>query len=211
MSKPTLGQAVERLRSILDDDAAPSCEVRAAAEAVASQCFGTAEMVRLTTRLLSKLDSGMAETCRHTDAEGDHGVIVEFKRALLALNGQVARFLRREDVTAYRRRLHNLGADTRETFIDKFPGDTEAPSLGLEIKPIHAPGRQYAVLRTCGDETLLEGDRVQVRLFLRGYAAAMGHPVLTALADAIDDEDAGNARILDMACAAAALVPGGGR
>ena len=56
---------------------------------------------------------------------------------------------------------------------DTFLSDTEAPSLGLYL--VKTPnGIAYEVKRASDDEFLFCGDRAQVRLFLRGYAAAQG-------------------------------------
>ena len=55
---------------------------------------------------------------------------------------------------------------------DTFLSDTEAESLGLYLGRVPAPTPTYRVYRTAADDLLFIGDRVQVRLFLRGYAAA---------------------------------------
>ena len=63
---------------------------------------------------------------------------------------------------------------------DTFLSDTEAPSLGLYL--VKTPnGIAYQVKRAADDEYLFTGDRGQVRLFLRGYAAALAHPAITHL------------------------------
>ena len=54
---------------------------------------------------------------------------------------------------------------------DTFLSDTEAPSLGLYLVRVPS-GIAYEVKRASDDEFLFCGNRVQVRLFLRGYAAA---------------------------------------
>ena len=101
---------------------------------------------------------------------------------------------------------------------DTFLSDTEAPSLGLYLVRVPS-GIAYEVKRsddgvyhsvnTGVDETLFCGSKAQVKLFLRGYAAALDHPAIKALSDAIDDEEAGNGRILDTAIEVANIAPGG--
>ena len=56
---------------------------------------------------------------------------------------------------------------------DTFLSDTEAPSLGLYLVAVPS-GIAYEVKRASDDEFLFCGSRTQVRLFLRGYAAARG-------------------------------------
>ena len=56
---------------------------------------------------------------------------------------------------------------------DTFLSDTEATSLGLYLGKLQGQVLPtYAVYRNHDHERLFVGDRVQVRLFLRGYAAA---------------------------------------
>ena len=107
-----LQTAIEDLRAALIDEDAGNGHVRDcafevvetyAAEDARTPTQATAQYL---TRLLSNLDSGMAETCRHTDAD-DTGVVPAFKRTLLELEAQVARFLRTEDVQRRRRRVHS--------------------------------------------------------------------------------------------------------
>ena len=63
---------------------------------------------------------------------------------------------------------------------DTFLSDTEAPSLGLYL--VKTPsGIAYEVKRADDDEYLFCGNRAQVRLFLRGYAAALGKASLLVL------------------------------
>ena len=91
---------------------------------------------------------------------------------------------------------------------DTFLSDTEAPSLGLYL--VKTPsGIAYEVKRADDDEYLFCGNRAQVRLFLRGYAAALAHPALTHLGDVIDDQDAGNDKLLDAAIDVTDIAPGG--
>ena len=54
---------------------------------------------------------------------------------------------------------------------DTFLSDTEAPSLGLYLVRVPS-GIAYQVKRAADDEYLFSGTRSQVKLFLRGYAAA---------------------------------------
>ena len=54
---------------------------------------------------------------------------------------------------------------------DTFLTDTEASSFGLYLTKT-PNGMAYNVVRDADNETLFWGDRAQVRLFLRGYAAA---------------------------------------
>ena len=73
---------------------------------------------------------------------------------------------------------------------DTFLSDTEAPSLGLYLVRVPS-GIAYEVKRAADDEFLFTGTRSQVKLFLRGYAAALDHPAIKALNDAINDEGCG--------------------
>ena len=106
-----LRTAIEDLRTALLDEDAGNGHVRDCAfevvETYAAEDERTATQAtaQYLTRLLSSLDAHMAETCRHTAAE-DTGVVPAFKRTLLELDAQVARFLRTEDVQRHRRRLH---------------------------------------------------------------------------------------------------------
>ena len=106
-----LRTAVEDLRAALIDEDAGNDQVRDCAFEVVDTYTAEAERTptqataQYLTRLLGSLDSHMAESCRHTDAE-DAGVVPAFKRTLLELDAQVARFLRSEDVQRHRRRLH---------------------------------------------------------------------------------------------------------
>ena len=106
-----LRTAVEDLRAALVDEDAGNGHVRDCAFEVVEAWDADAERTPTQataqdlTRLLSNLDEHMAETCRHTDAQ-DVGVVPTFKRTLLELDAQVARFLRTGDVQQYRRRLH---------------------------------------------------------------------------------------------------------
>ena len=113
-----------------------------------------------------------------------------------------------EDIEAARLLDSTAPPRRRRVGVDRFIADTPAPSFGLYLVPVPS-GIAYEVRRAADDEHLFTGDRVQVRLFLRGYGAALGHPALRDLADAIADEDTGNGRILDVATAVAAVVPGG--
>ena len=73
------------------------------------------------------------------------------------------------------------------TVVDTFLSDTEAPSLGLYLVRVPS-GIAYEVKREAGDhsvntgvdETLFCGSRAQVKLFLRGYAAAQA-PAATCI------------------------------
>ena len=106
-----LQTAIEDLRAALIDEDAGNGHVRDCAFEVVETYAAddartpTQATAQYLTRLLSSLDAHMAETCRHTDAE-DTGVVPAFKRTLLELDAQVARFLRTEDVQRRRRRLH---------------------------------------------------------------------------------------------------------
>ena len=107
-----LQETIQELRRVLFDVDRSSADVRDAAYEVvdAWDAMQTSTPTQATaeylTRLLSNMDGNMADTCRHTDA-GDAGVVPVFKRTLLALNNQVRRFLRTEDVQQYTRGLHN--------------------------------------------------------------------------------------------------------
>ena len=91
---------------------------------------------------------------------------------------------------------------------DLFLSDTQAPSLGLYLTKT-SNGIAYSVVREIDGEHLFTGGRGQVRLFLRGYEIALGHPALVALNKAIDDEEAGNGRVLDCAIKVANIPAGG--
>ena len=93
---------------------------------------------------------------------------------------------------------------------DTFLSDTEAPTLHLHLTRT-SNGVAYNVVRDYDSVHLFCGDRVQVRLFLRGYGAALAHPALIDLAETLDDETAGNDTLLDMAVAVTdCLMPTGG-
>lgn len=106
-----LQTAIQDLRAALIDEDAGNGHVRDCAFEVVETCAAedgrtpTHATAQYLTRLLSNLDSGMAETCRRA-AAGDAGVVPAFKRTLLELDAQVARFLRTEDVQRRRHRLH---------------------------------------------------------------------------------------------------------
>ena len=72
---------------------------------------------------------------------------------------------------------------------DVFLHDTEAASLDLYLEPARAARnpdeRTYRVKRH--GIKLFEGDRVQVRVWLRGYAAAMAHPAIEELSNQIQE------------------------
>jgi hypothetical protein len=90
---------------------------------------------------------------------------------------------------------------------DGFLTDTQAPSLSLYLTKT-SNGLAYNVVREADDECLLiAAKRPQVTAFLRGYEAALSHPSIAALNDAIDD--AGNERILDCAIKVANIRPRG--
>ena len=106
-----LQETMQELRRVLFDVDRSSADVREAAYEVIDaydtleESTPTQATAQYLTRLLSHMDGNMAETCRLTDA-GDGGVVPNFKRVLLALNNQVRRFLRTEDVQRYTRDLH---------------------------------------------------------------------------------------------------------
>ena len=106
-----LRETIQELRRVLFDVDRSSADVRDAAYEVVDAwdvmqtSTPTGATAEYLTRLLDTLPQSMAETCRHTDA-GDVGVVPNFKRVLLALNNQVRRFLRTEDVQRYTRDLH---------------------------------------------------------------------------------------------------------
>jgi hypothetical protein len=89
---------------------------------------------------------------------------------------------------------------------DSFIANSQAPSFGLHLTST-ANGMAYRVMRD--HECLFTGARRDVSVWLRGYGAALAHPELAALNDAINDEEAGNGRVLDCAIAVANLPPGG--
>lgn len=90
---------------------------------------------------------------------------------------------------------------------DTFLSDTEAPSLGLYL--VKTPnGIAYEVKRADDDEYLFTGDRGQVRLFLRGYAAALAHPAITHLQDVLDDEHTSTTDTFDAAMDVAGITGG---
>ena len=91
---------------------------------------------------------------------------------------------------------------------DTFLSDTEAPSLGLYLTKT-ANGMAYEVRRTADDKYLLHGDRVQVRSFLRGYAAALDHPAIRHITNMVNDEDSTTTDILEAAIDVANIAPGG--
>ena len=107
-----LREAIQDLRRVLFDEDASSGDVREAAYEVIDaydameESTPTQATAEYLTRLLSNMDGNMADTCRHTIAD-DRGVVPVFKRTLLALNNQVRRFLRTEDVQQYTRKLHD--------------------------------------------------------------------------------------------------------
>ena len=106
-----LRETIQELRRVLFDVDRSSADVRDAAYEVIDaydameESTPTQATAEYLTRLLDTLPQGMAETCRHTDA-GDVGVVPNFKRVLLALNNQVRRFLKTEDMQQYTRDLH---------------------------------------------------------------------------------------------------------
>ena len=108
----TLRETIQELRRVLFDADRSSADVRDAAYEVVDawdamqHSTPTQATAEYLTRLLSNMDGNMAETCRHTIAD-DRGVVPKFKRELLALNNQVRRFLRTEDVQQYTRKLHD--------------------------------------------------------------------------------------------------------
>ena len=89
---------------------------------------------------------------------------------------------------------------------DSFIANSQAPAFGLYLTST-ANGMAYSVMRD-GD-CLFTGARRDVSVWLRGYGAALVHPAIVALADAVNDEDAGNDRLLDAAVEVAELPPGG--
>ena len=107
----TLRETIQELRRVLFDVDRSSGDVRDAAYEVVDawdamqHSTPTQATAEYLTRLLDTLPQGMADTCRHTIA-GDVGVVPNFKRGLLALNNQVRRFLRTEDVQRHTRELH---------------------------------------------------------------------------------------------------------
>ena len=95
---------------------------------------------------------------------------------------------------------------------DPFIENSQAPALGLYL--VHAGthamhGPLYDVRRAEDERVLFTGIPAAVGPWLRGYAAALGHPALEALNHVVTDEDAGNDKLLDAAQAVADLPPGG--
>ena len=58
-------------------------------------------------------------------------------------------------------------------------------------------------------EDAQHGDRVQVRSFLRGYAAALDHPAIRHITNMVNDEDSTTTDILEAAIDVANIAPGG--
>ena len=56
--------------------------------------------------------------------------------------------------------------------VDQYIADSQAPHLGLYLTPQAGKPKHYHVMRRSDGLDLFAGDRVQVRLFLRGYGAA---------------------------------------
>lgn len=91
---------------------------------------------------------------------------------------------------------------------DTYIADSQAPAFGLHLTKT-ANGMAYNVMRDAEPEPLFSGTRRDVSVWLRGYGAALAHPAIVDLADTINDEDAGNDVLLDMAIRVAELPPGG--
>lgn len=177
-----LHTAIKDLRDALIDEGAGNDRVRDCAfEVVETTCAAddertpTQATAEYLTRLLSNLDAHMAETCRRA-AAGDAGVVPAFKRTLLELDAQVARFLRTEDVQRRRRRLHGaleqagMTASARSmTLADR------AAKLGLRVETephgVGAAGAGYTVFR--GGKWLSHGTEAEAHAFLDGYGTAL--------------------------------------
>lgn len=101
-----------------------------------------------------------------------------------------------------------IAAADRAAHVDPYIAGSQAPAFGLHLTKT-SNGIAYEVRRDDEPEALFIGDRVQVGVWLRGYGAALAHPALTHLNDVIDDEDAGNGRVLDAAIEVANIAPGG--
>ncbi|MCY4442161.1 MAG: hypothetical protein OXE53_18380 [Deltaproteobacteria bacterium] len=89
--------------------------------------------------------------------------------------------------------------------IDRFIADSQAPALGLYLTRT-ANGIAYDVCRAETGERVFCGNRFQVSLWLRGYAANVAtmppRPLVEAiehLDGVLDDDAAGNGKVLDAA------------
>ena len=101
-----------------------------------------------------------------------------------------------------------IAAADRAAHVDPYIAGSQAPAFGLHLTKT-SNGIAYEVRRDDEPEALFIGDRAGVSVWRRGYGAALAHPAIVDLADAINDEDAGNDVLLDMAMRVADLPPGG--
>ena len=81
-------------------------------------------------------------------------------------------------------------ADTVTTtvLVDAFLSDTNAVSLGLylgRVAQAYTAMPLYGVYRSYDHDKLFHGSRTEVRMFLRGYARALEHPVLRRVASIV--------------------------
>lgn len=91
---------------------------------------------------------------------------------------------------------------------DSFIANSPAPAFGLHLTRT-ANGMAYEVRSEGEAGALFIGARAQVSVWLRGYGAALAHPAIVDLAAVLNDEEAGNDALRDMAVRAAELPPGG--
>ena len=91
---------------------------------------------------------------------------------------------------------------------DSYIANSPAPTFGLHLTRT-ANGMAYNVMRDDEPAPLFSGTRRDVSVWLRGYGAALAHPAIVDLAVVVNDEDAGNDVLLDMAIRVAELPPGG--
>ena len=100
---------------------------------------------------------------------GADGVEIKLPRLRVVVERRQAKRLRDALATVLPEQIEDL---MHNASVDQYIADSQAPHLGLYLTAQAGKPKHYHVMRRSDGLDLFAGDRVQVRLFLRGYEAA---------------------------------------